>query len=231
MVRIRLRRTGLKHQTTYRIMAADKESPRDGRFLEILGSYNPRTNPSTVEINEARVYDWMNQGAQPSDSVIMVFKSVGLLDRYARLKAGESREALLEESKTAYEKHAAGSKTGAMPTEVKKAAPKKATKETPAAAPKAEPAAAAVPAPEVVVPAPEVVAETAPEAVAEVAPVVEAAAEPVIEAAAEPVVEAAPEAVAEASPEPVAEAAPVIEAAVEPTVEAAAETPAETKPE
>jgi len=227
MVRIRLRRTGLKHQTTYRIMAADKESPRDGRFLEILGSYNPRTNPSTVEINEARVYDWMNQGAQPSDSVIMVFKSVGLLDRYARLKAGESREALLEESKTAYEKHAAGSKTGAMPTEVKKAAPKKATKETPAAAPKAEPAAAAVPAPEVVVPAPEVVAETA----AAVAPVVEAAAEPVVEAAAEPVVEAAPEAVAEASPEPVAEAAPVIEAAAEPTVEAAAETPAETKPE
>jgi small subunit ribosomal protein S16 len=227
MVRIRLRRTGLKHQTTYRIMAADKESPRDGRFLEILGSYNPRTNPSTVEINEARVYDWMNQGAQPSDSVIMVFKSVGLLDRYARLKAGESREALLEESKTAYEKHAAGSKTGAMPTEVKKAAPKKATKETPAAAPKAEPAAAAVPAPEVVVPAPEVVAETA----AAVAPVVEAAAEPVVEAAAEPVVEAAPEAVAEASPEPVAEAAPVIEAAAEPTVEAAAETPVETKPE
>lgn len=223
MVRIRLRRTGLKHQTTYRIMAADKESPRDGRFLEILGSYNPRTNPSTVEINEARVYDWMNQGAQPSDSVIMVFKSVGLLDRYARLKAGESREALLEESKTAYEKHAAGSKTGAMPTEVKKAAPKKATKETPAAAPKAEPAAAAVPAPEVVVPAPEVVAETAAEAAAEVAPVVEAAAEPVVEAA--------PEAVAEASPEPVAEAAPVIEAAVEPTVEAAAETPVETKPE
>jgi small subunit ribosomal protein S16 len=231
MVRIRLRRTGLKHQTTYRIMAADKESPRDGRFLEILGSYNPRTNPSTVEINEARVYDWMNQGAQPSDSVIMVFKSVGLLDRYARLKAGESREALLEESKTAYEKHAAGSKTGAMPTEVKKAAPKKATKETPAAAPKAEPAAAAVPAPEVVVQAPEVVAETAAEAAAEVAPVVEAAAEPVVEAAAEPVVEAAPEAVAEASPEPVAEAAPVIEAAAEPTVEAAAETPAETKPE
>jgi small subunit ribosomal protein S16 len=231
MVRIRLRRTGLKHQTTYRIMAADKESPRDGRFLEILGSYNPRTNPSTVEINEARVYDWMNQGAQPSDSVIMVFKSVGLLDRYARLKAGESREALLEESKTAYEKHAAGSKTGAMPTEVKKAAPKKATKETPAAAPKAEPTAAAVPAPEVVVPAPEVVAEAAAEAAAEVAPEVEAAAETAAEAAAESVVEAAAESVVEAAPEPVAESAPVIEAAVEPTVEAAAETPVETKPE
>jgi small subunit ribosomal protein S16 len=223
MVRIRLRRTGLKHQTTYRIMAADKESPRDGRFLEILGSYNPRTNPSTVEINESRVYDWMNQGAQPSDSVIMVFKSVGLLDRYARLKTGESREALLEESKTAYEKHAAGSKTGALPAEVKKAAPKKAAKETPAAAPKAEPAAVAAPAPEVVVPAPEAVAETAPEAATEAAPVVEAAAEPVIEAAAESVVEAAPEAVAEV--------APVIEAAAEPAVEAAAETPAETPAE
>jgi small subunit ribosomal protein S16 len=222
MVRIRLRRTGLKHQTTYRIMAADKESPRDGRFLEILGSYNPRTNPSTVEINEERVYHWMNQGAQPSDSVVMVFKSVGLLDRYARLKAGESKEALLEESKAAYEKHAAGSKTGAMPTEVKKASPKKAAKETPTAAPKAEPKAAAAP---------------APEAVAEVAPVVEAAAEPKVETAPEaaaeaaPVVEASAEPAVEAAPEAAAEAAPIAEAAAETTVEAVTKTPAETKAE
>ena len=99
MVRIRLRRTGLKNQSTYRIMAADKESPRDGRFLEILGSYNPRTNPSTVVVNEERVYDWMNKGAQPSASVIQIFNSVGLMDRYTRLKAGESQEALLVEAK------------------------------------------------------------------------------------------------------------------------------------
>ncbi|MBI4928660.1 MAG: 30S ribosomal protein S16, partial [Anaerolineae bacterium] len=54
MVRIRLRRTGLRHQPTYRVVVADKESPRDGRFLEILGSYNPRTQPHSVEVDESR---------------------------------------------------------------------------------------------------------------------------------------------------------------------------------
>ncbi len=98
MVRIRLRRTGLKAQASYRIIAADKESPRDGRFLEILGSYNPRTEPSTVEVNEERVYHWMSNGAQPSESVNMIFKSIGLLDRFARFKAGEALETLLAEA-------------------------------------------------------------------------------------------------------------------------------------
>ncbi len=57
MVRIRLRRTGLKKQSTYRVVAADKESPRDGRFLEILGSYNPRTEPFTLNVKEDRIFD------------------------------------------------------------------------------------------------------------------------------------------------------------------------------
>lgn len=130
MVRIRLRRTGLKNQTTYRIMAAEKESPRDGRFLEILGYYNPRTNPSTVEIKEDRVYDWMSQGAQPSESVIKVFNSVGLMDRFTRFKAGESKEALLAEAKAAYEKHAAGGEVKKPEKESKKAAAKKAAKQS-----------------------------------------------------------------------------------------------------
>jgi len=138
MVRIRLRRTGLKNQSTYRIMAADKESPRDGRFLEILGSYNPRTNPSTVEIKEERVYDWMNKGAQPSASVIQIFNSVGLLDRYTRLKAGESQEVLLAEAKLAYEKHAAGGKTEKPAAGVEKPAPKKESKKAAEAALKQE---------------------------------------------------------------------------------------------
>ncbi len=77
MVRIRLRRTGLKGQPSYRIIAADKEAPRDGRFLEILGFYNPRTNPSTVEVKEERVFDWMSKGAQPSESVVKIFNSIG----------------------------------------------------------------------------------------------------------------------------------------------------------
>jgi small subunit ribosomal protein S16 len=99
MVRIRLRRTGLKNQPTYRVVGADKESPRDGRFLEILGSYNPRTNPTTVDVNEEKVYEWMKKGAQPSLPTLKVFKSIGLMDRYARFKAGEKLETLLEEAK------------------------------------------------------------------------------------------------------------------------------------
>jgi len=98
MVRIRLRRIGLKGQPSYRIVAADKENARDGRFLEILGNYNPRTNPATLEIQEDRVYHWMKNGAQPSESVEKIFKSVGTLERFERFKKGEAVEALLAEA-------------------------------------------------------------------------------------------------------------------------------------
>ena len=101
MVRIRLRRVGLRHQPSYRIVVADKESPRDGRFLEIIGFYNPRTEPFTFEVKEDRVYDWMMKGAQPSESLAKLFRSVGLLDRFARFKAGEPAEGLLTEAKAA----------------------------------------------------------------------------------------------------------------------------------
>ncbi len=111
MVRIRLRRVGLKGQPSYRIVAADKESPRDGRFLEILGFYNPRTEPTTIQVNEERVYDWMSKGAQPSDSVEQIFKTAGVLDRYARFKAGESLETLMAESEEALKKFNLNQKT------------------------------------------------------------------------------------------------------------------------
>jgi small subunit ribosomal protein S16 len=101
MVRIRLRRVGAKKQPSYRIVAADIEHPRDGRFLEILGFYNPRTNPETVELHEDRIYDWISRGAQPSESVMRLFKTTGLMTRYERLKAGESLEVLLAEATAA----------------------------------------------------------------------------------------------------------------------------------
>ncbi len=111
MVRIRLRRIGLKRQPTYRVVAADKESPRDGRFLEILGFYNPRTEPFTLDVKEDRVYDWMIKGAQPSESVVQLFTSVGLMDRFARFKAGEAVDTLLAEAKAAAEKRVVSPKT------------------------------------------------------------------------------------------------------------------------
>ena len=101
MVRIRLRRIGLKGQPSYRIVAADKESPRDGRFLEILGFYNPRTQPATIQLKEERIYHWMSNGAQPSELALQVFKSAGLLDRYERYKKGEALETLMQEAESA----------------------------------------------------------------------------------------------------------------------------------
>ena len=99
MVRIRLRRVGAKKQPSYRVVAADLEHPRDGRFLEILGFYNPRTSPGTIELHEDRVYDWIKRGAQPSESVAKLFKTIGLMERFERFKAGEPLETLLAEAK------------------------------------------------------------------------------------------------------------------------------------
>lgn len=69
MVKLRLMRMGKKKQPTYRVVAADARSPRDGRFIEIIGNYNPRTDPSTIVIDNERAVAWLDQGAQPTDRV------------------------------------------------------------------------------------------------------------------------------------------------------------------
>ena len=103
MVRIRLRRVGLRNQPSYRIVVADKEAPRDGRFLEIVGFYNPRTEPATIEFQEDRIYDWLSKGAQPSEPISRLFKVVNLMDRFKRYKAGESVDKILADAKTFYD--------------------------------------------------------------------------------------------------------------------------------
>ncbi len=107
MVRIRLRRTGLRHQPSFRVVVADSESPRDGRFLEIVGSYNPTTDPFTFDVKEDRIFEWMKNGALPTESVNKLFKITGILDRFERYKKGESLETLLEEARKAAEERAA----------------------------------------------------------------------------------------------------------------------------
>lgn len=111
MVRIRLRRVGAKGQPSYRVVAADKESPRDGRFLEILGFYNPRTEPGTIQLKEDRIYEWLDNGAQPSESVVRIFKIVGLMDRYERYKKGEDLETLMVEAKEVDETRGVSART------------------------------------------------------------------------------------------------------------------------
>ena len=111
MVKIRLRRTGLRNQPSYRIVVADKEAPRDGRFLEIVGNYNPRTEPFTIVVKEDRVFDWMSKGAQPSESVAQLFKTIGLTDRFGRFKAGEDQEKILKEAEEFYKNRKVDVKT------------------------------------------------------------------------------------------------------------------------
>jgi len=81
MVKIRLRRMGAKKQPTYRFVVADARSPRDGRFLEILGHYNPRTEPKTLVVNQEKAKEWLAKGAQPSDPVRRLFAELGLVER------------------------------------------------------------------------------------------------------------------------------------------------------
>jgi small subunit ribosomal protein S16 len=111
MVRLRLRRVGSKRQPSYRVVAADSETPRDGRFLEVVGHYNPRTEPATIKLDEARIYDWLGRGAQPTESVSQIFRSAGVLERYARYKAGEALESLVAEAETAEAKRTGSPKT------------------------------------------------------------------------------------------------------------------------
>jgi len=101
VVRIRLRRTGAKKTPQYRIVVADARAPRDGRFLEIVGHYNPRTQPETVVVDEGRVFHWLGVGAQPSDSVKQLFTKRGTLERFERLRKGEALETLVAESDAA----------------------------------------------------------------------------------------------------------------------------------
>jgi small subunit ribosomal protein S16 len=108
MVRIRLRRVGAKKQPHYRVVVADQRSPRDGRHIETIGHYNPRTEPETVVIKEDRALYWLGQGAQPSDVVLAMLKKQGTMDRLARMKQGESLESLIAE----YEADAVGQPSG-----------------------------------------------------------------------------------------------------------------------
>lgn len=98
MVKIRLRRVGAKKQPSYRLVVTDSRAPRDGRFIEVVGFYDPRTDPETVTIQEDRALHWLSVGAQPTEAVQRLLKNQGTLGRLERLKQGEPLEALLAEA-------------------------------------------------------------------------------------------------------------------------------------
>ena len=84
MVRIRLRRMGAKKTPFYRIVVTDKRSPRDGRFIESIGTYNPNTQPETVELKMDRAAYWLGNGAQPSDGVVRILRRANLVDEQGK---------------------------------------------------------------------------------------------------------------------------------------------------
>jgi len=92
VVRIRLRRTGAKKQPSYRVVVAHSEAPRDGRFIENIGHYNPRTDPPTVHIDRERALYWLERGAQPSEPVARMLRNMGLLGGAAEEEAREEAE-------------------------------------------------------------------------------------------------------------------------------------------
>src|SRR5689334_23439276 len=95
MLKIRLRRMGAKFQPHYRVVVADARAPRDGRFVSILGYYDPRTNPATIHLDGAQVQEWVRKGAQPTEAVIGLLRQANLApdviaayNRKNRRKAG-----------------------------------------------------------------------------------------------------------------------------------------------
>ncbi|SER37451.1 30S ribosomal protein S16 [Neolewinella agarilytica] len=195
-VRLRLQRHGRRKRPFYHIVAADARAPRDGKFIEKLGTYNPMTKPATIDLDRMAAYKWIMKGAQPSDTVRAILRFKGVM-YYKHLMRGVTKGALTQEQ--ASEKWSAWieAKEGSVEARRQEEAQRIANFHV----------AVSGTAPEIKEPEPEPVveeaaAEAAPEAAAEAAP--EAAAEVVEEAAA--AVEEVPEAAAEVAGEAVAEA-------------------------
>lgn len=85
-VKIRLKRMGSKKSPFYRIVVADSRSPRDGRFIETVGTYNPLKDPAEVKLEEAEILNWLSQGAQPSDTVRNILSKAGIMQKHHEAK-------------------------------------------------------------------------------------------------------------------------------------------------
>ncbi len=89
-VKIRLNRMGAKKNPFYRVVVADSRAPRDGRFIEILGNYDPSQTPAAVNLDEEKVLKWMNNGAQPTDTVKNILSKQGILAKFAEAKKAKN---------------------------------------------------------------------------------------------------------------------------------------------
>lgn len=97
-VRIRLKRTGKKKAPSYRVVVAESSSPRDGRIIESIGWYNPRVEPSAININEEKALGWLKNGARPTESVESLLKRAGILQRFEQSRAATTPAAASTEA-------------------------------------------------------------------------------------------------------------------------------------
>ena len=88
-VKIRLKRMGAKKAPFYRVVVADSRSPRDGKFIEILGTYNPLVTPQEIKLNEELALDWLNKGAIPTDTVKNILSKAGIMKKFHDSKQGK----------------------------------------------------------------------------------------------------------------------------------------------
>ena len=86
MVKIRLRRTGAKKKPSYRVVVADSRAPRDGAFINIIGHYDPLTDPETIVIDEEKALAWLKQGAQPTATAARLLSKVGIMEKFKNIK-------------------------------------------------------------------------------------------------------------------------------------------------
>ena len=88
-VKMRLKRMGAKKAPFYRVVVADSRSPRDGKFIELIGTYNPLVTPAEIKINEELALEWLNKGAIPTDTVKNILSKAGIMEKYHNSKQGK----------------------------------------------------------------------------------------------------------------------------------------------
>ena len=129
-VKLRLMRMGAKKKPFYRVVAADSRTKRDGKYIELVGTYNPTLNPAEVKINEELALKWLSNGAIPTDTVKSLFNQVGINEKFHNLKSKKTTKSVKKEEPKKETKKAVAKKTTTKKTTTKKAATKTTTKKT-----------------------------------------------------------------------------------------------------
>ena len=124
-VKLRLKRMGAKQKPFYRIVAADSRSPRDGRFIETVGTYNPIKNPEEINVNEEKALYWLNKGAQPTDTVRSLLSKTGITKKFADSKKTTTKKVTKKETKTDVKEETTKKTPAKKTTTVKKTTAKK----------------------------------------------------------------------------------------------------------